>query len=141
MGFFLQIPSLNVGTDLVEIPFENNAWPVEWLGSNAGLLAGSAEPGKGYSVIAAHNTLNTTEYGPFAALSSLQENDRIFVSGADGDMMRFSVFANEILEPDGFDVLAAIAEREPGSLVLVTCENESIGGGYLNRRVVFAKPL
>ena len=141
MGFFLQIPSLNVGTDLVEIPFEDNAWPVEWLGSNAGLLAGSAEPGKGYSVIAAHNTLNTTEYGPFAALSSLQENDRIFVSGADGDMMSFSVFANELLEPDGFDVLAAIAEREPGSLVLVTCENESIGGGYLNRRVVFAKPL
>ena len=32
-----------------------------------------------------------------------------------------------------------IAENEPGSPVLVTCENGSAEGKYLNRRVVFVK--
>ena len=36
--------------------------------------------------------------------------------------------------------LVSVAENEPGSLILLTCENESVEGGYLNRRVVFAKP-
>ena len=42
--------------------------------------------------------------------------------------------------PYGFSAIASAAEDEPGSLILLTCENESVEGGYLNRRVVFAKP-
>lgn len=41
---------------------------------------------------------------------------------------------------NGFTGIASIAENEPGSLILITCENESVDGGYLNRWVVFAKP-
>ena len=37
--------------------------------------------------------------------------------------------------------MAAIAEKEENTLVLITCENESARGGYLNRRVIFAKPV
>lgn len=40
----------------------------------------------------------------------------------------------------GFSAIASTAENEPGSLILLACENESVEGGYLNRRVVFAKP-
>lgn len=40
----------------------------------------------------------------------------------------------------GYSVIAFVAENEPGSLILLTCESESVEGGYLNRRVVFAKP-
>ncbi len=36
--------------------------------------------------------------------------------------------------------LVLIAEEEKDTLVLVTCENESASGGYLNRRVVFTRP-
>ena len=43
------------------------------------------------------------------------------------------------IRPDDMETLAAIAGQEENVLVLVTCENESAAGGYLDRRVVFAK--
>lgn len=54
--------------------------------------------------------------------------------------MIFSVYANELVDPYGFTEIASVAENEPGSLILLTCENESVEGGYLNRRAVFARP-
>ena len=48
-------------------------------------------------------------------------------------------YANELLAPDDMQKLAAIAGQEEAPLVLITCENESIEGGYLDRRVIFAK--
>ena len=79
--------------------------------------------------------------GPFGLLFSLDENDRIFVNTADGGLQIYSVYANELLEPDDVDKMAAIAQTEENTLVLVTCENEMIEGGYQNRRAVFAKPV
>ncbi|MBQ6342265.1 MAG: sortase [Anaerolineaceae bacterium] len=138
----LMIPSLYVDSELVRVPRNGDSWPVDWLGADAGVLAGSALPGEGLSVIAAHNTLNTTSYGPFALLSSLDMNDLIAVSSEDNNnLMFFRVYANELLLPDEMEKLAAIAGQEEDALVLVACENESIDGGYLNRRVVFAKPV
>ncbi len=137
----LQIPALSVDTGLVEIPRKDNTWQVETLGSSAGVLSGTAIPGEGWSIIAAHNTLNSNEYGPFAELYSLQKNDRIFVTDFQENISIYSVYANELLEPDAFDKIEAIAGNEANSLILVTCENESLEGGYLNRRVVFAKPM
>ena len=56
------------------------------------------------------------------------------------ELMIFTVYANELVGPYGFADIASAAENEPGSLILLTCENESAEGGYLNRRVVFARP-
>ncbi len=137
----LMIPSLDVESELVRVPRNGDSWSVDWLGTDAGILAGSALPGDGLSVIAAHNTLNTSSYGPFALLSSLDMNDLIAVSSEDNSLKLFRVYANELLLPDDMERLAAIAGQEEDALVLVTCENESIDGGYLNRRVVFAKPV
>ena len=135
------IPSLNVDTDLVTVPQEGDTWAVEWLGDSAGLLEGSSRPGEGISFIAAHNTLNDTTYGPFALLSTLEINDLIAVNGRDGSMKRFRVYANELMIPEDMERLITIAGKEDNSLALVTCENESIEGRYLNRRVIFAKPV
>ena len=55
--------------------------------------------------------------------------------------MTFRVFANELLAPDDMEKIAEIAGNEENTLVLITCENESADGGYLNRRAVFAKPV
>ncbi|MBQ6482245.1 MAG: class F sortase [Anaerolineaceae bacterium] len=137
----LMIPSLELETELVTLPFEEDEWVVDGLGDRAGVMEGSANPGKGYSLVAAHNTLSAEEYGPFALISTMQLNERIFVRDADGQMKGFKVYANTLVEPDGFDEIGAIAREEPGSLILVTCENESVKGGYLNRRVVFARPM
>ena len=57
----------------------------------------------------------------------------------DGSLKIYSVYANELLEPNDFSQMASISENEDGSLILVTCENEMINGSYQNRRVVFAK--
>ena len=71
--------------------------------------------------------------------STLETGDVILVDDGEGISRMFSVFANELLAPDDFRTMAAIAETEPNTLVLVTCENETLDGGYLNRRAVFAK--
>ncbi len=137
----IQIPTLNVDVELEGVPTMDGAWKVEWLEDRAGLLSGTALPGDGYSIVAAHNTLNAEETGPFVLLSTMQNNDTIFVNAPDGSLRLFRVYANELLAPNDMEKLASIAEQESNTLVLVTCENESVDGGYLNRRVVFAKPL
>ena len=137
----IQIPTIDVDVELEGVPTMDGAWKVEWLADNAGLLSGTALPGDGYSIVAAHNTLNAEEYGPFALLSTLENNDTIFVNAPDGSLRLFRVYANELMAPNDMEKLASVAEQEMNTLVLVTCENESVDGGYLNRRVVFAKPL
>ncbi len=137
----LQIPALDVETELVRIPLTENSWEVQHLGERAGVMEGFSLPGQGCSLIAAHNTLSDAEYGPFALLSTLETNDLITVNGENGLMQTFRVYANELLVPDDFEKLAAIAGQEENSLVLITCENESAEGGYLHRRAVFARPL
>ena len=141
VGMRLMIPSLDLDSELVSVPMDGNSWAVEWLDDRGGVLEGSALPGEGFSVVAAHNTLNDMEYGPFALLGTLELNELIAVSGIGSGLRTFRVFANELLAPDDIDKMASIAEREENSLVLITCENESVDGGYLNRRVIFAKPV
>ncbi|MBQ6482243.1 MAG: Cna B-type domain-containing protein [Anaerolineaceae bacterium] len=140
-GMRLSIPALNVEIDLVRLAKSGESWPVDQLADRGGILEGFADPGQGYSIIAAHNTLSATEIGPFAKLPEMAVNDLIVVSDERGNVKHFYVYTNKLVEPDGFDEIAAVAENEPGSLILVTCENEAVTGGYLNRRVVFAKPM
>ncbi len=140
LGLSLLVPRFDIETDLTMIPLAENTWTAEWIGSNAGILEGSSLPGDGYSIIAAHNTLNNTEYGPFARLFELKENDMIFVRTAQNELLRFKVYDNKLIDPDDFEVLRTTSEKEPGSMILVTCENETPEGKYLNRRAVFAKP-
>ena len=137
----LQIPVINIDTELTGVRGGNGSWPVSGLGERAGLLSGSFIPGQGFAVIAGHNTLSETEAGPFMQLITLENNDMIFINTPDGDLLRFRVYANELFGAGEMAHLASFAEKEPGSIALVTCENESAEGGFLNRRVVFAKPL
>ena len=140
-GLSIQIPRFDLETDLVLMPMTENSWAVEWLDDKAGLMEGSELPGNGYSLIAGHNTLNDTEYGPFARLCEMEVNDAVFVRNSREELLRYRVYANELIMPDDFETLRRVAEQEPDSLVLITCENESVTGQYLNRRVVFAKPV
>ena len=137
----LMLPTLDRDVELVTMPREGNSWAAAWLGSDAGILEGSALPGEGVSVIAGHNTLNNKEYGPFALLATLEVNDLIASADDEGSLKLFRVYANDLLEPGEMAALAAIAGQEENPLVLVTCENESPDGGYLNRRVIFAKQV
>lgn len=72
-------------------------------------------------------------------LQYLGMKDRIFVTDTKGKFLSFSVYENELLAPDDGELL--YQKAIPGSLVLVTCENELPEGGYAFRRVVYAEPL
>ena len=141
LGLYLSIPTLEQDVQIVEAAQTDDSWAIEWLDDRAGLLEGSAKPGEGISYIAAHNHLNNLKFGPFLALGSLKQNDRIFVRMDNGKNLTFRVFANELLVPDDGAAVDTIARSGNNTLVLITCENESAEGGYLNRRVVFAELL
>ena len=136
----LLIPSLELTTPIVWVEPADGSYPVEWLGSDAGLMSGTAMPGQGLSVIAGHNTLSSDEYGPFALLSELKVGDRFFVRSANGSLMNFEVYANTKLVSDDVDGLYELASRYDTSLTLLTCEDELPEGGYAARRVIAARP-
>ncbi|MBQ6517913.1 MAG: class F sortase [Anaerolineaceae bacterium] len=102
------------------------------------MLEGSAEPGEGWTVLTGHNHLNTMEAGPFALLSHLAVGDKIFVTGPDGGMKVFTVYASEKIAADDAAGLETIARMHENSLTLLTCEDERAGGGCASRRVVAA---
>ncbi len=139
LGFSIEIPAIDSRSQIVSVPARNAQFAVDWLGKDAGLLQGSDLPGKGISIIAAHNHLNTGETGPFLFLMDLKQNDRIFIRNAAGDMQTFKIYANQKIAPDEIEKMDALAKTN--CLILVTCEDESSDGGYTHRRVVFAEPF
>ena len=137
----LEIPSLNVIADVVRVPFVEGNFPVEQLGMDAGLLEGTALPGDGITVLAAHNTLSNEEYGPFALIPALEKGERIFVRDENDSMMIFEVYSNAKIEATDVSGLFAVASEYSPSLTLLTCEDELITGGYASRRIVSARKI
>ena len=133
-GKTLQIPSLDIQLDVLEIPYTDGEYPVTWLGGAVGSLEGYDR------LYAAHNHLNTTEAGPFALISHLETGTRIFVTDPDGSLTIYAVYANVKLSPTAFAAVSSEVDRAD-SIALITCEDERIEGGYAARRVVFAKPI
>ena len=138
-GYTLLIPGLDVAETIMTVPVTDGGYPVEWLGRNVGLLEGSGFPGEGIVVLTGHNHLNTMDAGPFLFIGTLEQDDRLFITNADNEILSYRVYANNKIPADGFASIAGgLCEN---ALVLITCEDESIDGGYLNRRVIFAEPL
>ncbi len=137
----LEIPSLGVSSEIVEVPVWENEYAVTWLGDSVGMLEGSAQPGKGTVILAAHNHLNDTESGPFALLGSMEEGERVFIRDGNNDLHTFIVYANAKVSETDFETVDQIAASFEDTLIMITCEDEMISGGYANRRVVFAKPV
>lgn len=137
-GLTLQIPELDIAEEIVTVPEVDSAYPVEWLGSEVGLLEGSSLPGSGITVLTGHNHLNTTEAGPFLFLGTLSEGDLLMINNRRNEMKMYRVYGNYKISRDGF---ASISEElRENALVLITCEDESVDGGYLSRRVILAEP-
>ena len=136
----LEIPSLDVSADIVEVPYANNEYAIDWLDERVGLLEGTMVPGEGISILTGHNHLNTMEAGPFAFLKFLNEGDMIFVRERSGGLQSFRVYAAEKIGAADTAKLMRIAMQDENSLTLLTCEDELPDGGYASRRVVAARP-
>jgi LPXTG-site transpeptidase (sortase) family protein len=141
LEMILEIPSLDVLSEIVEVPVLDNEYQVTWLGDSVGLLEGSALPGTGTSILAAHNHLNNTEIGPFALLSTMEEGERIFIRDKNNDLQIFIVYANVKVSETDFEAVDQIAEAFGNTLIMITCEDETVSGGYANRRIVAARKI
>ena len=141
LAWTLEIPSLALITDIVEVPSAGGEYPVTWLGYDAGLLEGYALPGQGPSILTGHNHLNTMEAGPFVLLREMGIGDRIFVLDPNNEMQTFAVYANEKIAETDIRGLERIAGQFKDSLTLITCEDERAEGGYANRRIIAARPI
>ena len=133
----LQLPTLDTEADIVTVPYLDGEYPVEWLGSAVGMLEGSSLPGEGITVLTGHNHLNTIEAGPFALLRELEAGDNIMITDQRGAMQTWHVYKSAKVPADGFAKI--VDEIKDNALALITCEDESPDGGYLNRRVVLAE--
>lgn len=140
-GLHISIPSIDSEAEISDLGADpkDNTYDVTFLGADVGLLDGTDLPGQGITILVGHNHLNTGKIGPFLFLLNLEQNDRIFIRDAKGSLTVWKVYENMKISPD--DVRTIQSHAKAQSLVLVTCEDESVTGGYLYRRVVFAEPV
>ena len=59
------------------------------------------------------------------------------ITDSEGSMQNWHVYKSVKIPADGFSRIAVDVKKN--ALVLMTCEDESPDGGYLNRRVVLAE--
>lgn len=135
---WLEIPSLNVQSNVVGVPHVDNNWDVTWLDKDAGWLYGTAFPSwEGNSVITAHVTDANGQPGPFAKLKDMKHGDRIIVHMY-GEKYIFEVRATRMVKPASTEY--AFKHLEDYSyLTLITCQGYNpMNGSYLFRRIVRA---
>ena len=135
----LQLPTLSIEAGIVNVPYENGTFPIDGLGMDAGLLQGSAKPGEGISIIAAHNTVNAEDIGPFVLITNLKEGDRLFVTDENGEILIYEVYSNQKIAGNDMAALQESAAAYFDTVTLLTCEDERPEGGYAARRVVSAR--
>ena len=135
----LQIPSLGVTSEIVYVEFGEDSYPLEWLGMDTGLLEGTSSPGEGFTVLAAHNTLDAKTDGPFAMISTMSVGDHIFIRKHNNRLLIFEIYANEKISEYDYETLYKTGFQYDGTVALLTCEDERAEGGYASRRIVVAK--
>ena len=66
----------------------------------------------------------------------VQDGDRIMITDEGSEMLTYQVYGNYKIAADDFISIAG--DLQDNSLVLITCEDETLDGTYQNRRVIFA---
>lgn len=129
----LVIPKINLDAPVILSPIENQTWKVDHLDQSVGHLEGTAPPGSSSNlVLAAHVTLSSGVYGPFAGLSQLSVGDTVFVY--DGDQ----VFEYVIDDAQTVDRTAVEVTypSQTGQITLITCSNWNSSQGHYTERLV-----
>ena len=135
----LQIPGINLFSNIVYVESTKTGYPIEWLEMDTALLAETSRPGEGFSVLAAHNTLDAERFGPFALIYSLEKGDRFFIKSRDDTLMIFEVYSNQKINEYDYEALYKAGYMYDNTVTLLTCEDERIDGGYASRRIISAR--
>ena len=132
----VEIPALQVDSDVQYVPFDGLTWVVQNLQSQVAWLGNSQGPGAGgNTALAGHVTLRTGADGPFRYLDSLSPGDRITVYTAE-NVYSYRVREQRLVEDMDLSVMNV---STPNQLTLITCAgwNGDLRQ-YLSRVVVFA---
>lgn len=131
----LVIPKLNLDAPVILSPIENQSWKVDHLGQQyVGHLEGTARPGADSNIVlAAHVTVSTDVYGPFAGLSQLGAGDQVFIYY--GDQI-FEYVVNDRQTVDRTEIQVTYP-TSVGRMTLITCSNwDDQENRYIERLVV-----
>jgi len=135
---WLEIPSINLKTDIVGVPQVDGSWDVDWLGNNIGWLNGTAFPTwEGNSVITGHVHNASGLPGPFANLKNLKYGDQIIVH-LYGQKYIYEVQASRLAKP-GTNTYAFQHLKDGSYLTLITCQSyDEKSDSYRYRRIIRA---
>jgi LPXTG-site transpeptidase (sortase) family protein len=115
---WLEIPELDLASEILGVPLSESGWDVTWLYDKAGYLVGTAFPTwKGNSVITGHVVLPDGLPGPFQQLGRLRYGDRVLVH-AWGLQHVYEVRAVEVVPPGDRGVFR---HEEQSWVTLITC--------------------
>jgi LPXTG-site transpeptidase (sortase) family protein len=131
----LVIPKLDLDAPVVLSPIENQTWQVDHLGETyVGHLEGTAPPGSESNIVlAAHVTVSSGVYGPFAGLANLGTGDQVFVYYGD-QIYEYVVDGYQTVDRTAVDVTFP---SQTGQITLITCTNwDGQEGRYLERLIV-----
>ena len=131
----LVIPKMELDAPIVIAPIKNQTWQVDHLEQSVGHLEGTARPGSNSNlVLAAHVTLETGEYGPFAGLGNLSPGDTVFVYDGDQKKYEYVIDSHDTVDRTAVEVTFP---TDSGQLTLITCNNwNDEEGRYMERLVI-----
>ncbi len=135
-GMVLDIPAMNLQTDLVGVSEAVDGWNLTWLWDQAGYLNGTAFPTlEGNTVITGHLYLPDGTPGPFNDLGKLRWGDLIRIE-AWGSIYEYEI--REMLVTDPSDI-SVMGHEELDWITLITCKDyDAATDSYLSRQVVRA---
>ena len=135
-SLWLEVPALGIEIPIIGVPLNDQGWNLDWLGSQAGYLAGTAYPTwSGNTGITAHAILPDGTVGPFHSLADLRWGDRAYLH-AFGRTYIYEVRSVRSVRPSDLSVLR---HEELDWLTLLTCSGYSeASDGYLRRVAVRA---
>ena len=136
-GMRLEIPAINVVTELIGVPAVNGEWDVSWLGNSAGYLSGTAFPTwKGNTVITGHVWNAYNQPSVFVNLKELTYGDLIKIY-AWGQVYTYKVQNNRLVSP--YTPKSLLESKDLDWVTIFTCEDyQPFRESYIYRRMVEA---
>jgi LPXTG-site transpeptidase (sortase) family protein len=136
-NLWIEIPKLNLKTDITGVPRKADGWDVTWLHWQVGWLEGSAYPTwEGNTVLTAHGYTADGEAGPFALLKNLSYGETIVIH-LGGMKYTYAVRTNLLVNPN--DTRWLTKHEELDWITLITCQQyDAKTKSYRYRRVVRA---
>lgn len=135
---WIEIPALDLQTDIMGVPVGKDGWDLRWLTSQVGWLEGTAFPTwAGNSALTAHVYDSFGQPGPFVDLHSLKWGDDIIIHFYGQEYVYSVRDVQDYIDPG--DTSEVFEHEEMPWLTLITCQGyEEKSDSYRWRIIVKA---